>query len=271
MKVLDRSPLWRRIVRRIGLKLFQLSENNGIADSTRNGEAALIDLLIRSSVRTNPHLPFVAIDAGANEGSFTSLLLGSALQHGCAVNIYAIEPSPVAAAGLRQRLADGAVSVVCAALSDRVGKATLYAGAKGSTQASLIRRRLPHSTPPSHNADPVTVELMRLDDYCNSLSLKRFDFVKLDVEGSELAALKGFGRYLHPDVISAIQFEYGGTTLDAGASLRDLYDLLTSAGYVLSKLLPGALEIRPYHHWMEHYDYANYVAMSPERLATLRL
>ena len=60
-----------------------------------------------------------------------------------------------------------------------------------------------------------------------------------------------------------IQFEYGGTTLDAGTSLRDLYRLLSDRGYRLAKLYPDALEIRPYRPWMEHFSYANYVALSP--------
>jgi len=110
---------------------------------------------------------------------------------------------------------------------------------------------------------------MRLDDYCDSASLRQVNLLKLDIEGSELLALKGLGKYLNPDIISTVQFEYGGTTLDAGATLRDLYDLLTSMGYVLAKLLPDALEIRSYSAWMEHYDYANYVAMSAKSLRTL--
>src|SRR5262249_29672132 len=99
----------------------------------------------------------------------------------------------------------------------------------------------------------------------------RIDLLKLDVEGSELAALQGLAGRLRPDVVDAIQFEYGGTALDAGTTLRDSYRLLTGHGYVLAKLFPRALEVRSYRPWMEHYAYANYVALSPGRLTSRRV
>jgi hypothetical protein len=60
-----------------------------------------------------------------------------------------------------------------------------------------------------------------------------------------------------------IQFEYGGTTLDAGVSLRQIVEWLARKNYRIAKLFPHALELRNYSEWMENYDYANYVALSP--------
>jgi hypothetical protein len=90
--------------------------------------------------------------------------------------------------------------------------------------------------------------------------------LKLDIEGFELAALRGAGERLTPQFIDVVQFEYGGTTMDAGATLRDLYGLLEVRGYAVAKLFPSAVEVRKYATWMEHYAYANYVALSPRWL-----
>ena len=87
--------------------------------------------------------------------------------------------------------------------------------------------------------------------------------MKLDVEGHEVAALRGLGERLRPETVDVIQFEYGGAALDAGTTLRDLYRLLEGRGYALAKLFPRALELRDYRPWAEHFSYANYVALAP--------
>ncbi len=101
------------------------------------------------------------------------------------------------------------------------------------------------------------------------MKVHRIDHIgllKLDIEGMELAALHGLGEYLRPDVVAALQFEYGGTTLAANARLRDFYHLLEPRGYLLAKLFPHFLEQRRYADWMEHYAYANYAALAPHLL-----
>jgi hypothetical protein len=104
---------------------------------------------------------------------------------------------------------------------------------------------------------------MRLDAYLSTQGIGHIDLLKLDVEGFELAALRGLGERLQSDTIDVIQFEYGGTTADAGASLHAINALLTGRGFLLGKIFPSALELREFRPWMENYSYANYVAMSP--------
>jgi Methyltransferase FkbM domain len=153
------------------------------------------------------------------------------------------------------------VRIVGAALSDRAGEASLHDGAAGGSQASLVAR----DGRGAEASATITVPLIRLGDYLEEQAIGRVDLLKLDVEGSELAALRGLGERLRPEIVDAIQFEYGGTALDAGTTLREAYRLLEARGYVLAKLFPRALEVRGYRAWMEHYAYANYVALAPRR------
>jgi hypothetical protein len=70
------------------------------------------------------------------------------------------------------------------------------------------------------------------------------------------------GSLLDPAFVDFVQFEYGGTNLDAGVSLKALFDLFERAGFVVARLMPRGLRVLPYGPWMDNYSYANYVAMS---------
>lgn len=264
MKLRRQSPWWRRAVRLLGRQLFRLAENNDEPDLRRNGESWLLRQLVRAHARRGTGRPFAAIDAGANVGDYTQEILQAGREAGCPVTVHLFEPSPRCVDGLRQRFAaDSGVRITGAALADRPGEAALHDGRSGSSQASLV----PRGILSGDAASAITVPLLRLDDYLGGHGITQVDLLKLDIEGSELAALRGLGERLRPAVVDVIQFEYGGAALDAGTSLRDCHELLTAQGYVVAKLFPDALEVRSYRHWMEHYAFANYVALAPRWLA----
>jgi hypothetical protein len=108
------------------------------------------------------------------------------------------------------------------------------------------------------------VDVIRLADYLETRRIPRVDLLKLDVEGAEWSALVGVGGFLRPDLIPVIQFEYGGATLDGGRRLRDFFDLLESRKYIIAKLFPSSFELREYKPWMDHFCYANYLALGSE-------
>ncbi|MDP3069245.1 MAG: FkbM family methyltransferase [Opitutaceae bacterium] len=260
MKPRERSPLWRRAVRLAARQLFRLAENNDDPRMERNGEAWLLRALLAAHRAAGAGRPFVAIDGGANRGDYSRAIFAAARAAGLAAEVHAFEPAPACVAALRSAFgAEKGFHLVPHALSDRAGEATLHDGREGSSQASLV----PRAEHAGGSAAAITVPLARLDDYLGAQGITRVDLLKLDVEGHELAALRGLGDRLRPGEVDAIQFEYGGAALDAGTTLRDLYRLLEARGYVLAKLFPRALERRSYRPWMEHYAYANYVALAP--------
>lgn len=263
MKLHRESPWWRRALRRLGRRLVRVAENNDDPRPERNGERWLLRQLLAAHAARTAAPPFVVFDAGANEGAYTRLVLEQARRRGCAVMVHAFEPSAHNLGVLSSAFAgEPAVRLIGAALADHAGEAALYAGGSGSSQASLMPRAGLGAGP----ADAVRVSLLRLDDYLLTRQVAHVDLLKLDVEGSELAALRGLGERLRPEVVDVIQFEYGGTTLDAGTSLRELYRLLAGRGYAVAKLFPRWIEVRDYHAWMENYAYANYAALAPHWL-----
>lgn len=263
MNVRHRSPLWRRAARRFGRLMFRLAESNEDPRFACNGEQWLLREVMMARRNDSGSAPLVVIDAGANSGGYTREVLHAARAANRAVDVHAFEPSPRCVDILRKKFAASAnVHIVPRALGDRAGEAVLNDGAHGSSLASLVFRPAIQGDP----ADAVRVPLVRLDVYLDQRDMGRVDLLKLDVEGFELAALRGAGERLSPDCIDLIQFEYGGTTMDAGATLRDLFGVLNARGYAVAKLFPAALEIRDYAPWMENYQYSNYVAVAPRWL-----
>lgn len=260
MTLRDRAPLWRRVLRQLGRQALRVAENNDDPRVDHNGETWLLRELLAAHRAAGAGRPFVAIDGGANRGDYSRAIFTEARAAGVTAEVHAFEPSPACGAELRARLGgEKGFHLVPQALSDHPGEATLHDGGAGSSQASLVTRA-------EHTGGAtaaITVPLARLGDYLAAQGLARVDLLKLDVEGHEVAALRGLGELLKPEHVDAIQFEYGGAALDAGTTLRDLYRLLEGRGFALAKLFPRALEWRDYRPWMEHYAYANYVALAP--------
>lgn len=116
-----------------------------------------------------------AVDVGAWYGPWTMRLAR------LSAAVVALEPMP-GLADLLARSAPDNVRVVAAAASDRIGTARMWTSAdgRGVRGVSALTRR------PGHDAS-LDVDLITLD----SLSLRDVGFVKVDVEGHEIAALRG--------------------------------------------------------------------------------
>ena len=149
----------------------------------------------------------LVFDVGAHAGNRTRAL--AAL--GC--RVVALEPQPDFTGVLRLLFGrHPRVSIVEAAVGDRVGVATLSISDRTPTMTTLAtawrtaRERDPVFTGVCWNRD-VDVEVVTLDALIARFGLPAF--VKIDVEGAEPAVLAGLN---HP--VPALSFEYLPGTLD---------------------------------------------------------
>jgi FkbM family methyltransferase len=176
----------------------------------------------------------------------------------------AIEPAPEKAASLERRFPH--VRVINAAVSDKSGTASFFQ-AKESGYSSL-RRPIDQEL-----VGEIPVEVVRLDDVIDG----KVDFMKLDVEGAELPALRGAEMLLDRDQ-PIIVFECGphGHSDSLGYRRVDLYDHLRDRGYDIYSMA-DFVYARPPMSRAEfdkagYYPYPgfNFLAIPP-RLAVTRL
>lgn len=156
------------------------------------------------------------IDGGAHIGSMTATFLRLCPDG----HHLAVEPVPTKAAWLRERYPAADVRQV--ALGATPDRQVFFEDRRRSGFSGLR---------PAGGGRNVSyeVEIARLDDLTGD---RHVDFLKLDVEGAELDALRGATGLLRRDR-PIILFECGvQTALDAFGYLRtDLWDLLTAEGY----------------------------------------
>lgn len=83
----------------------------------------------------------------------------------------------------------------------------------------------------SKKLNSIEIQSITLDQHADNVGLKRLDFIKLDIEGAEVAALKGAKQTLaklKPKI--AIEYNYG-TAIRASTTIEELDDLLDCYGY----------------------------------------
>ncbi len=168
----------------------------------------------------------LALDVGANEGNYA----GRMAQLGARVHCF--EPIPWFAQALREKL-DPAVVVHHCAASNRAGNGVLRIPYRGETELHGISTLEPANTlAGSTHVREIPCRLVRLDDAIT----EPVGFIKIDVEGHELAVLEGAERLLreHRPVL-LIESE---ARHSAGAP-HNIFRHLTERGYVGCYLLDG--------------------------------
>lgn len=215
--------------------------------------AASLDKEVAQLLRLCPDPLGVVIDCGANVGEWSAAL--TKLRQ--PARLVQIEPDPGLAAGLRDRFPGG--TVVEKALSDRDDEeVAIFADKPGSVLTSLYRRDLRAFN--STMVDRGIVRTTTLPSLMAELRIEEIDLLKIDIEGHELAALRGAAGALAR--VKVLQFEFGGTNIDAKTYLRDFWYLLSDR-FTLYRLSPlGPVKISGYSERDETFSMSNFVCVA---------
>jgi FkbM family methyltransferase len=257
--MLVKAGFFRNKLRSLAFAVFNWLENNNNARFATNGENRFIDALFRHLNNADSG-PIVLFDVGANVGAYSVMLLDKSHRIG-EVNIHVFEPTHECFELLQNKFSRrNGIILNRKAVSDSDGTAEIFFDVEKSSLASLYKRNLDaYST---HLNQSELVETIRLDKYIEERNIEHIHFLKIDIEGHELAAVRGLGEHLNSGFIDFIQFEYGGANLDSHTSLMELYAILENAEFTVTKIMPSGLEVRPYYPRMDNFQYANYVAVS---------
>lgn len=164
------------------------------------------------------------LDIGANIGWFTTLLMGLSGPEG---KVYAFEPMPEAFESLETNIklnkSLGAVKAELLALGDDSGQVqmTIGEGLPAGHAAVVAEGEESESSTP--------VEMTTLDKYLKESGCAHVDFLKADIEGSELFMLRGatclFDQEVPPTMIIEMALD---TTRKFGYSPDEIIDFISS-------------------------------------------
>jgi FkbM family methyltransferase len=199
------------------------------------------------------------LDIGANFGAWSKLML-ELFPH--CLKLILVEPQPQCVDSLSRINFPNKLIYPCA-VSDRKGEMNFFTPERkqGWAAASLFERRdTCHS---EIKQSRTMVPVRKLDDIIQENHLAAIDFMKLDVEGAELLALKGVEASLRCRKIKAISFEFGSGNINSRTFFRDFWDFLMPYGFCIARILPGGkmLRIDEYDEDLEYFrGVTNYVA-----------
>jgi FkbM family methyltransferase len=254
-RLLKRALYGRRYLQRLFALLYRISLRGmnigGGSDVGESGELNVLKHIALFSEDRN----FTVFDVGANVGDYTMLVISEFRGH---ASVHAFEPARQTFIELQRRC--GTVARVNNfGLSDAATSVPLYATPERSGLASVYKRDLDHLDLPMNASE--TISLRTLDDYCDREAIARIDLLKLDVEGHELAVLRGARSLLDRGAIGFIQFEFGGCNIDSRTYFRDFYHLLSPRYRLYRVLSRGLWPIESYDESLEAFSTTNYLAV----------
>jgi FkbM family methyltransferase len=242
------APLFK--LARLSERVAAYAQGKGYGAGTVRQENKIVHMLIGGS-------PSLAIDIGGNIGDYTAEIRRRSIN----AEIHTFEPSKTNVQKLRNRFSgDEKIKILPFAISDCTGPAILFSNEAGSGLGSLTKRRLEHFDIRFDVSE--SVGTIRFEDYWrNNLDARKLDIVKIDIEGHELLALKGFGRAVFS--ASVIQFEFGGCNIDTRTYFQDFWYFFKEHGFDLFRVTPlGAESIKKYSESDECFVTTNYIAVN---------
>ncbi|MGY6558260.1 MAG: FkbM family methyltransferase [Nitritalea sp.] len=167
------------------------------------------------------------LDIGANQGEYT---LWAARKVGPAGRVYAFEPFPPLFSQLCTHVSlnpafDERIVCLPLGLAETAGRQMLYTRAGANEGVNTLFQDAQHQQPLE------VIELDTLDSVCKRQGIKHVDFVKIDIEGAELAALKGAEQTLRKHLPTLLLEVNKKACAAAGYTAEELVGYLQTLGY----------------------------------------
>ncbi len=252
------QPLWSRLHT---LAVFGMNYGGGGLIET-SGEVWVLSQVVSAACRKT--LSPVVFDVGANIGAY-SLLVQHYLPE---PQVYAFEPAKSTYEQLLRHLSHAGgthnIKPYNIGFSDAEKTLELYSYTVEGQEVSLlssIDMRQPTQVVDVRTLDSERIQVQTIDGFCEAEGIERIDFLKLDVEGHELAVLRGARRMLADRLINMIQFEFGPANIYSRTYFYDFWSLL-SVQYDIYRIVPGGIvPIRYYGEHLEIFLTTNYLAV----------
>lgn len=245
------------------LRLVLKLNNYNNPDYKTNGEQWLIQSIVNNKDYKLCE-KLTIFDVGANKGHYTALVETILKKIDRDYSIYSFEPNPQLAQILGERFYENEnINVIDCGLGSANKSSVLNIPGQSHSMSSFYLRDIDKFK--GSSLQKIQVNIQSLDNFVKKNSIQQIDLLKIDVEGYELECLKGAIHSIDSKIIRIIQFEFGGTMIDAKIHFKNFYDYFNCRGYLIGRLLKKSI------HWYDTYDeiyeqfsYANYIAMPIE-------
>jgi FkbM family methyltransferase len=230
-----------------------LLQGKGYGSASIAREISLASRLLHGS----GYSPKLAVDIGGNVGKYSAELRRRYPE----MEIHIFEPAATNIGILTAKFGeDERVRIMPAAVSGETGTATLFSDSPGSGLGSLTQRRLDHFQIDFNTKESVST--IRFEDYWEkALGHRVIDLAKLDIEGHEMDALKGFGDALRRTRV--VQFEFGGCNIDTRTYFQDFWYFFSGLGFSIYRITPiGVQTLKRYRENDEYFKTTNYLALN---------
>lgn len=208
-------------------------------------------------LRNNLRDKDIVFDVGAKIGEWTKFVL----KFNKNIYIHCFEPSNYAFKQLVKN--NFPINIICnnLGLSSKKEEKFLYSIKKGAGLNSLYQRKsFIERIGKNSELYKEKISLDTLENYCKQKNINHIDFLKVDVEGHEYEVLEGGKKMFENSQVNIIQFEYGGTYIDAHIFLKDIFDLFEGLNYNFYKIYPKNVRfIKSYRPKYENFQYQNWL------------
>ena len=228
----------------------EFAENR--SDFNTNGEFWLLNTIL-------PEIKIV-FDVGSHVGEWADQLL----RLNPSIHLHCFEPCKNTFQVIQRKKYEK--NVICNNFglgSDNTQKKLFVYGDLSEGNSLYLRRGLENIVGTEIQAETEQVEIRTLDSYCCEKDIKEIDFLKIDVEGSELEVIKGGKEYFEGERIKIAQFEYGGSYIDSRILLKDFFDFFNGMNYSIFLLYPTRVCLIPYYDQrLENFQYKNFLVIN---------
>ena len=244
--------LYRQCLEALGINCTLGCDAPEHEQHTKSGEQFFAEGELKKIIGEQP----VIFDVGANEGRYATMISTVFPES----KLYSFEPHPKSYNRLTQKL-DKNDRVFQIAVGAEDKQCILYERVDhpdGSEMASVHEKVITEF----HGVESIKidVEMKTIDTFMKEQNIDCVDFLKIDVEGHELAVIQGAKNAIKNGNIKVIQYEFNHPNIESKAFMRDFRDQLK--GYNFYRMLEqGALPIHDHPIFQEIFGYQNIIAI----------
>lgn len=242
-----RSNMLMRIAATVAEKYLRAYNNEANWSFRFNGEQDALSVMLRKHAGC-------LIDVGANVGDWT--LMAHAIDPSRPIHAFEVSPTTFQLLSARLSTVDKCVANNVG-LSNKSDELELQYYPDSPDRSTLLRLsdRLRKETE--------RVRVISGDDYIESHGIEKVAYLKIDVEGHEMAVIEGFERSIGCGKIAVIQFEHGPAAVLSRQLLGDFVEYLAARRYEVFRIFPGNCEPLV-------YDYATSETFAPINYLAIR-